>query len=281
MQFSNRQSGSKSLTKALTPISCVLLAVLGFARGAYPQQSSDAAGEQRIYALINQERVKAGLPPLQFDERLAQAARKHTQLMVHNDSLSHQLDGEEPLQLRVSDENVRCDHDGENIALDSDLEVAHAMLMQSPPHRENILGPQFNAVGIGVVKSDELIYITEDFAHVLPDYSDPQADAVAQQAIGEYAKSQGVPVPARKPRPQLKQMACDMALDDTLASKKAGALPGVSSAVAWNASDLGKLPPNLKRLLSQPLTSGYSLGVCFAPSVTHPGGVYWLVMVIY
>ncbi len=201
--------------------------------------------------------------------------------MVQNDSLSHQFDGEEPLQLRVSDEHVRCDHDGENIALDSNLEVAHTMLMQSPHHRENILGPQFNAVGIGIVRSDELIYITEDFAHVLPDYSELEADAVAQQAIEEYAKSQDVPVPVRKPRPQLKQMACDMALDDQLASQKAGALPGVSSAVAWNASDLGKLPANLKRLLAQPLTSGYSLGVCFAPSVTHPGGVYWLVMVIY
>jgi hypothetical protein len=251
------------------------------ASSAYPQQISDASAEQRLFALINQGRVKAGLTPLLYDERLARAARKHTEVMVHNDSLSHQFDDEEPLQLRVSNENVRCDHDGENIALDSNLEVAHTMLMQSPHHRDNILGPQFNAVGIGIVKSDDLIYITEDFAHVLPDYSELEADAVAQQAIDEYAKSQGVPVPVRKPRPPLKQMACDMALDDQLASKKAGALPGVSSAVAWNASDLEKLPSNLKRLLAQPLTSGYSLGVCFAPSVTHPGGLYWLVMVIY
>ncbi len=254
---------------------------LGLASSAYPQQTTNTADEQRLFALINQERVKSGLPPLQYDERLARAAQKHTHVMVQNDSLSHQFDGEEALQLRVSDEHVRCDHDGENIALDSNLEVAHTMLMQSPHHRENILGAQFNAVGIGIVRSDELIYVTEDFAHVLPDYSELEADAVAQQAIEEYAKSQAVPVPARKPRPQLKQMACDMALDDQLASQKAGALPGVSSAVAWNASDLEKLPSNLKRLLAQPLTSGYSLGVCFAPSVTHPGGLYWLVMVIY
>jgi uncharacterized protein YkwD len=270
-----------SLTTALTQIGCAFFLVLVLAPGAYPQQTSDAGSEPRLFALINQERVKAGLPPLLYDERLALAARKHTQLMVHEDTLSHQLDGEESLQLRVSDENVRCDHDGENIALDSDLEVAHTMLMQSPHHRENILGPQFNSVGVGIVKSDDLIYITEDFAHVLPDYSELEADTVAQKAIDEYAKSQSVPVPVRKPRPQLKQMACDMALDDQLASQKAGILPGVSSAVAWNASDLGKLPANLRKLLAQPLTSGYSLGVCFAPSVTHPGGVYWLVMVIY
>jgi uncharacterized protein YkwD len=279
MRFSNHKSRRNSLTTALTQMGYVLSVALILASSAHPQQGS--GGERRLFALINQERVKAGLPPLQYDERLGRAAQKHTQVMIQNDSLSHQFDGEEPLQLRLSDEHIRCDHDGENIALDSNLEVAHTMLMQSPHHRENILGPQFNAVGIGIVRSDELIYITEDFARVLPDYSELEADAVAQQAIEEYAKSQGVPVPVRTPRPQLKQMACDMALDDQLASKKAGALPSVSSAVAWNASDLAKLPSNLKRLLAQPLTSGYSLGVCFAPSVTHPGGLYWLVMVIY
>ena len=281
MHVSNRQSGRKSPRAWLVPIFCVLFATLGLASSAYPQTGAGAAGEQRLYSLINQERVKEGLPPLQFDERLARAARKHTQVMVQNDSLSHQLDGEEALQLRVSDENVRCDRDAENIALDSDLEVAHVMLMQSPPHRANILSPQFNAVGIGILKSDELFYITEDFAHVLPNYSEPEADAVAQQAIGEYAKSQGVPEPKRKPLPQLRQMACAMALDDKLDSKKASEITAVSSAVAWNASDLEKLPASLQKLLAKPLSSGYSLGVCFAPSVTHPGGVYWLVLVIY
>src|SRR5277367_1560150 len=133
MRFSNHQSVRRSLARALTEIVCAFLVALSLACSAYSQQVNDAAGEQRIFALINQERAKAGLPPLQFDERLARAARKHTQVMIHNDSLSHQFDGEEPLQLRVSDENVRCDHDGENIALDSDLEVAHTMLMQSPP----------------------------------------------------------------------------------------------------------------------------------------------------
>src|ERR1019366_5329599 len=112
-------------------------------------------------------------------------------------------------------------------------------------------------------------------------YSESEADAAVEQAIANYAKSQGVAPPVRKPRAHLEQTACAMALDDQLDSKKAGEIPGVSVAVAWTATDLGKLPPNLKRLLAQPLSSGYSLGVCFAPSVSHPGGVYWLVMVIY
>ncbi len=281
MRISQHRSGRKLGRRILIPICVTFCVALALAATAYPQETNTAAAEQQLFLLINQERVKEGLPPLQLDERLARAARKHSRVMVQNDSLSHQFEGEESLQLRLSDEHVRCDHDGENIALDSDVAVAHIMLMQSPPHRANILSPQFNAVGIGIIKSDDLIYITEDFAHVLPDYSEPQADAVAQQAIGEYEKSQGVPVSTRRPLPQLRQMACHMALDDKLDSKKASEIPGVTSAVAWNASDLQKLPPSLKKLLEQPLSSGYSLGVCFAPSVSHPGGVYWLVMVTY
>jgi uncharacterized protein YkwD len=282
MRFSRLRHDCKPKSQTLIRLCCLIGVAFSFTLGAYPQAANNAAAEQRLFSLINQERVKEGLAPLQFDERLAVAARKHTQLMIQDASLSHQIEGEDPLQLRLSDENVRSDHAAENIASDSeDIEVAHVMLMQSPPHRANILGPQFNAVGIGVLKTDDLYYLTEDFANVLPSYSEPEADSAAQQAISDYAKSQGLPEPKRKPQSKLRQMACDMAPDDKLDGQKAHDIPSVTSAIAWNASDLEKLPPNLKRLLAQPLTSGYSLGVCFAPSVTHPGGVYWLVMVVY
>jgi uncharacterized protein YkwD len=281
MHFSKHRLGGELLGRMLARLFCVFLAAITITAGACAQGSVVTDGEKLVFSLINQERVKAGLAPLELDERLTQAARKHTQLMIGNDSLSHQLDGEPSLQLRLGDENVRYDHDGENIALDSDIATAHVMLMQSPHHRDNILSPQFNAVGIGILKTDDLFYVTEDFAHVLPNYSDPEADALAQQAVSDYVKSSGLPAPTRKPYPQLSHSACDMALEDTLDSKKAGSIPGVSSAVAWTATDPGKLPVNLTKLLAQPLTSGYSLGVCFAPSVSHPGGVYWLVMVIY
>jgi uncharacterized protein YkwD len=281
MHFSKHCPRRKSRRQTLISICVVFLAAVNFAASASAQDTVVSGGERLLFSLINQERIKAGLAPLQLDERLAQAARKHTQLMVRHDVLSHQFDDEQTLQLRLSDEKVRCDHDGENIALDSDIGTAHVMLMQSPHHRDNILSSQFNAVGIGILKTDDLFYITEDFAHVLPNYSEVEADANAQQAINQYVQSLGLPVPKRRPQPLLSHSACDMALDDTLDSRKAGKIPGVSSAVAWTATDLGKLPPNLKKLLAQPLVAGYSLGVCFAPSVSHPGGVYWLVMVIY
>jgi len=281
MRQASHCTGDPATAMARLRAWCIVCALLSLAVSAFPQTASGSQETQQLLSLINQERAKAGVAPLELNPRLSEAARKHSQLMAEAETMQHQFDGEPPLTLRLSDENVRSDHDGENIALDSDLAVAHAMLMQSPPHRANILSPQFNEVGIGIVRNGDLVYVTEDFAHVLPNYSELEADAAAQQAIDDYARSQRLPLPTRKPRTQLEHIACDMALDDKLQAEKAREIPGTSSVVAWTAADLGKLPPNLKKLMAQPLLSGYSLGVCFAPSVSHPGGIYWLVMVIY
>lgn len=262
-------------------LACVTLVLLAISSSSTAQDRRDTSAERQIFVLINQERSLAGLAPVTLDLRLSAAALQHTQRMIQADSLVHELPGEDPLILRLAAEGVRSDHDGENIALNGDITAAHMALMQSPGHRANILGPHFNAVGIAVVVTGELFYLTEDFAHVLPDFSEFEADAAAQQAINDYVRSLRLPIPVRKARTQLARMACDLARADKLDATHAHDIAGVTGAVAWTATDLGKLPPGLRQVLSTPLSVGYSLGVCFAPSPTYPGGVYWLLFVTY
>lgn len=263
-------------------IACLpLIVVLICALPSLAEEPIEPTGEQQLLVLINQDRAKAGLPPLALDERLTHAARKHSELMVERDSLAHQLLGEDPLVMRLAAEGVRADHDGENIALNGDVASAHVALMDSPGHRANILAAQFNSIGIGVVRTGDLVYVTEDFAHVMPSYSDFEADAVVQQAITDFVRAQGMPVPVRTTRTQLTRMACDMAQRDQIEAARGYEIVGVLSAVAWTATDLRKLPPGLQKILGQPVASGYSLGVCFATSTSQPGGVYWLLFVTY
>jgi hypothetical protein len=262
-------------------LACVVVALLAISSWSAAQDREDTLAEQRILVLVNQERSHAGVPPVTLDPRLTAAARKHCQRMIQADSLVHQLPGEDPLLLRLVAEGVRSDHDGENIALNGDIASAHAALMQSPGHRANVLGAQFNAVGIAVMVTGELLYVTEDFARVLPDFSDFEADAAAQQAINDYVRSLRLPLPVRRARTQLTRMACDLARDDRLDPTHTRDIPGVTGGIAWTATDLSKLPSGLTKALSTPLGSGYSLGVCFAPSPTYPGGVYWLLFVTY
>jgi Cysteine-rich secretory protein family len=261
---------------ALTLLFCSSLPTVSLA-----QEQFDAAGEKQLVELINQERAAQGLPPLVVDQRLTMAARGHTELMVKHDQLSHQLDGEPSLQVRIGDRNLRADRLAENIGLGTNVAEVHAGFMNSPPHRANILSSTYNAVGVGVLQSGERLYVTEDFAHRLPDYSEHEADAVLQKAITDYAKARGIPAPARKPQTAIHQMACDMALIDSLDAGTPRSIAGVHRVLAWTATDLEQLPDGVKTLISQPLNGGYSLGVCFAPSVSHPGGIYWIVMVAY
>ena len=268
---------SRSRVAAL--LCLIALGLTGIA--ALAQSPIDAESEQRLFELINRERAAAGIAPLKLDSRLTQAARKHTQRMVDQDSIVHQLPGEDVLLMRLVSEDIRTDHDGENVALNASADLAHQALMQSPGHRANILGPEFNAVGIAVIRLVDQLYVTEDFAHVLPSYSEFEADAAAQQAITDYVHAHSMPAPERRTRTQLTHMACDMAKEDKIDAKAARNVPGITSSVAWTATDLRQLPPGLRNILAQPLSNGYSLGVCFAPSKTYPGGVYWLIFATY
>jgi len=269
-----RSHFSNSLLPAL--LLAPLLTAVSFA-----QEQLDVAGEKQLVELINQERAREGVPPLAVDERLSQAARKHTALLVKHATLSHQFVEEQPLQVRFVDERLRSDRQGENVALEMDVAGAHAGLMNSPPHRANILSPGFNAVGVGVMLSGDRLYVTEDFAHRLPDYSDAEADAALQKAITEYASAHRFGAPVRKAQPELHDMACHMAVIDALDAGTPKSIAGVHRVTAWTALEVEQLPDSVKAAILQPLKNGYSLGVCFATSPTHPAGLYWIVMVVY
>jgi Cysteine-rich secretory protein family len=216
-----------------------------------------------------------------LDSRLSDAARKHSELMAQRGTLSHQFPGEPPLQVRFADENLASDREGENVALDQNAVSAHEGLMHSPPHRRNILDPEYNTVGIGVVRRGANIYVTEDFARRLPQLSEPQAEAAVQKAIDRRVRSRGFSSPIRRAQPQLRRIACNMARNDTVNDSAVSRLPGVRTVFAWTAGDPAVLPSAMDRILSSGMSGGYSLGACLAPSVSHPGGLYWLVMVSY
>lgn len=252
-----------------------------YAQRPEPTSQFDAVGERQLVDLINQARTEHGLNPLAVDERLTEAARKHTQLMVQHSALSHQFEGEASPQTRVNNEGLPSDAQGENVDLNQSIAGAQGALMQSPPHRANILDPDYDAVGVGVIRAGGNVWVTEDFARRLPQLSESQAESAVQNAIDHSERARGFGTPVRQPLTQLRHLACDMALNDDLNLTAASRLSGVHQVFAWTAGDPARLPKGIDSLLTTGLKGGYSLGACFAPSVSHPGGIYWLVMVAY
>jgi uncharacterized protein YkwD len=107
--------------------------------------------EAEMLQLINEERHKHGLKPLQADPEMLQVARAHSQDMFAKGYFAHDdPEGKDPFD-RMKAANIRFQTAGENLALAQTVEIAHVNLMNSPGHRANILNPSFGRVGIGIL----------------------------------------------------------------------------------------------------------------------------------
>ncbi|MDN5346507.1 MAG: hypothetical protein PWP65_71 [Clostridia bacterium] len=117
-----------------------------------PQLAQELTEEERqMIDLVNAERVKAGLKPLQVDMRLVVTARAKSRDMVVNNYFGHQSStlGSPFDQMRKA--GIAYRYAGENLAGAPSVTSAHKSLMNSPGHRANILNPNFTHIGIGIV----------------------------------------------------------------------------------------------------------------------------------
>jgi len=107
--------------------------------------------ENKMLQLVNEERAKKGIAPLQMDAALTTAAREHSKDMFERGYFSHVTpEGKDPFR-RMHDDGIQFITAGENLALAQTLYIAHNGLMHSPGHRANILNPAFHKVGIGIL----------------------------------------------------------------------------------------------------------------------------------
>ena len=123
-----------------------------------------------LVAGINAERVAAGLPPLQDDPDLAMVARERSNDMVQEGYFGHVSPTGVTSVTLMDRYGIPHSWSGENIAYNNypDSQTVAAVLsgwMSSPGHRNNILSPQFNKVGVGVVvDASGMRYYTAVFA---------------------------------------------------------------------------------------------------------------------
>lgn len=107
-----------------------------------------------VFVLVNVERTDRGLPVLEYDNLLAEAAHGHAQDMSARGYFAHSSpEGESPGD-RI--EEVGYDHRGwaENIARGQvSAEDVMNSWMNSDGHRANILNPGLEEIGVGYVSS--------------------------------------------------------------------------------------------------------------------------------
>jgi len=124
-----------------------------------------SSGETKMLDLINQERQKAGVPPLTMHTKLRELARLKSEDMLVNNYFSHYSEKYGSPFDMMKNNGVLYWSAGENIAKASSVERAHTNLMNSEGHRNNILNPKFDHIGIGIVRCSNTgtYYITQMF----------------------------------------------------------------------------------------------------------------------
>jgi hypothetical protein len=123
-----------------------------------------SAEEANMLQLVNEARSAVWLPNMYMEQRLVDFARSYSSEMIQYNFFGHVSPVTGDLQSRIAARGIGgWLLAGENIAKAPNVKVAFDALMNSPTHRDNILRPEFNCVGIGVVQGPDCMYISQEF----------------------------------------------------------------------------------------------------------------------
>ena len=129
-----------------------------------------AAVEQAIYNKVNEERAKAGVPALTYNNTMQKYARIKSQDMGDNNYFSHEDLNGNLITTQMKNDGVSYKAWGENIAYIGGNVSADALAQQfmtnwmnSAGHRANILSTNFSSIGVGVYKIGNKVYATQEF----------------------------------------------------------------------------------------------------------------------
>jgi hypothetical protein len=256
-----------------------LVSILLLCGVAFAQQSPQ---EQQLVKEVNRSRAEAGLPPLKTDDRLTAAAREHSRRMADRETLGHVLHGEPGVAERLAATGLRFNRSGENVGYNSDFHGLHNAFMNSPQHRENILSPDYTAIGVGLVLgADGIYWATQDFAHPV---ARPSASDAAEEAAHSVQvlrrKVMGTPI-ERVSLPSLEQLACKMGNSGKLDPRQVMRLPDVRYAITYNNSQPEQLPASAQDAARQKSVTKFAVGACESAGKSNPGGTYYVVMAFY
>jgi uncharacterized protein YkwD len=239
----------------------------------------DAEAERQLLALANAERSRVGLLPLKVDDGLARAARAHAAEMATQNRIAHQFSGEPALPQRLAASSpLHLESTGENVAMAGNPEQAHQALMASPPHRDNLLSPNFNVAGFGVFRSGTVIYVAQDFASSLPSYSVQQAQELVSTSVEKLRAQAKMSRLQRVDSGSIQSSACAMAQADSL---NAAVPPPGAYMLRYTSMAPETLPSDISKVIAARGLHAYSAGTCYAKTQKYPSGAYWVVLIFY
>jgi len=114
--------------------------------------SAAATYEEQVLELVNAERAKEGIAPLQMDEPLCRAAEIRAEECT--ESFSHTRPNGRSCFTVLQEVKATYSTAGENLAIGQKTpQETVAAWMESSGHRANIMNPNFRKLGVGITES--------------------------------------------------------------------------------------------------------------------------------
>lgn len=145
-----------------------------------------------LVLLANYDRTNADLPDLRENPLLSQSAQLKAEDMAKNSYFAHTSPtGVEPW-VWFREAGYPYLHAGENLAIRFvDTFKVHRAWMDSPDHRDNIMGAQYQEIGIGMAtglyQGRETLFIVQHFGTTRPGLTTPEAEVFSSEASLERA----------------------------------------------------------------------------------------------
>jgi uncharacterized protein YkwD len=244
--------------------------------------------EKRLLALVNRDRQAAGLAALQWDERVAQVSRAHSEEMRRTKNVAHISPTTGSAADRVRVAKIKTAVVLENVARAYGVGEAHQGLMNSPGHRANIMARGATHIGIGMIFGEEVsgrreIFITQVFTRIPPKVEASKAAEVVAQKINA-AKPVATSARLAAIAQQLAdQLAAGKTRDQAYPTVKKqvdalGSLYARVGSVITAAADLDAIDGG--SLLGETKTDDIGVGVAQGPHPEIGEGAMWIVVLL-
>lgn len=217
------------------------LALVGFLFLLYPspaQFASLSAGN--IVSLTNESREANGLSPLSVDSKLTSAAQAKAADILARDYFAHTTPDGKRFYEWIQEAGYSYLLAGENLALDfSSAESVHTALLASTSHRENILNPKFENIGVAVQGGNfdgrETFVLVEMFGDPYTQTQPPEPQPTPEPTPNP------IPEPSPKPTPQPTPESINKAEIVSRSAESLDVIIGQSAAFVINYKNAGEV----------------------------------------
>jgi len=222
---------------------------------------------EQLFALANQTRAKQGLSRLAWDQALAAAALHHCKRMAVEGPIEHRYSGELDLTERAGQAGAHFSLIEENIAVGPYPVRIHEGWMESSGHRENLLNPNIDRVGIAVVAANGVLFAVADYARGVSALSQAQVEAL----FASMLRAKGLSI--LKDPTQVRAYCAST-----------GRFSGADSPsflMRWQNPDVSQLPPELQQRIASQHFREASVGSCPVQGVESGFTLYRVAVFLY